>query len=71
MSAEQERAIRRLTGKKVLVLGDLDPESIRERTIMDPWGGSDDDFDASYTRIERCVRELIRLLADEDRAPTE
>ena len=66
MSAEQERAIRRLAGQNVIVLGDLDPESIRERTIMDPWGGSDDDFDASYARIERCVRELVRLLADDN-----
>ena len=71
MSAEQDRAIRRLTGTNVLVLGDLDPEPIRERTIMDPWGGSDDDFDASYARIERCVHELIRLLADEDTTPTQ
>ncbi len=66
MSAEQERAIRRLAGTNVLVLGDLDPEPIRERTIMDPWGGSDDDFDASYARIERCVRQLVLLLAGDE-----
>jgi protein-tyrosine-phosphatase len=50
-----------------LILGDLDPESVVERTIVDPMGCSDEVFDESYTRIERCIRELIDLTAD--RAP--
>jgi protein-tyrosine phosphatase len=66
MSAEQARTIRRLSKRRVhvLVLGDLDPESISSRTVIDPWGGSDAVFDASYDRIERCVRELVRLVGE-------
>jgi protein-tyrosine phosphatase len=46
-----------------LVLGDLDPDSIDTRTIVDPWGGPPELFDASYARIERCVGELVMLIA--------
>jgi protein-tyrosine phosphatase len=65
MSAEQARGIRarlRSSSARVLVLGDLDPLSITRRTVSDPWGGSDSDFDASYARINRCVRELAGLI---------
>lgn len=66
MSAEQARAIRRLSGPEpptILVLGDLDPLPIDARTIRDPWSESADVFDASYARIERCVRELASHLS--------
>lgn len=46
----------------ILVLGDLDPLPVRRRTIVDPWGSGDDVFEASYDRIERCVREFVQLL---------
>ncbi|HEY8832362.1 MAG TPA: hypothetical protein VIM21_07615 [Gemmatimonadaceae bacterium] len=65
MSAEQARGIRarlRSTPARVLVLGDLDPLPITRRTVSDPWGGSDSAFDASYSRIDRCVRELVGLI---------
>lgn len=66
MSGEQAHMIRRLAdpGAKVLVLGDLDPSPISARTIIDPWGASDAVFDESYARIDRCVRELVRLIAN-------
>jgi len=67
MSAEQARAIRarvRPGSTRVLVLGDLDPVPITRRTIADPWGGSDSAFVASYDRIDRCVRELARIIRD-------
>lgn len=46
---------------RVLVLGDFDPEPIREREIADPWGGAPSEFDASYARISRCVGALMRI----------
>jgi protein-tyrosine-phosphatase len=46
----------------VLVLGDLDPFAIESRTIRDPWNCAADVFDDSYARIDRCVRELVRLM---------
>jgi len=66
MAPEQARSLRALLGAlraPVLVLGDLDPESIESRTIPDPWGESDVVFDKSYDRIDRCVHELARLLS--------
>lgn len=46
----------------VVVLGDLDPQPIKRRTIQDPWNKSDAVFDASYSRIERCVLALCDVL---------
>ena len=66
MSEEQARSVRiRMVddSTRVLVLGDLDPNPIERRTILDPWGGPDAAFDASYDRIDRCVRELVRILS--------
>lgn len=64
MSASQARAIKRVAGAAstplVLVLGDLDPEPILTRTIVDPWGLANEVFDESYERIDRCIDELIR-----------
>jgi hypothetical protein len=46
----------------VLVLGDLDPDPIVARTILDPWNGAADVFDESYARIDRCTRMLVQLM---------
>lgn len=72
MAEEQAIALRRQFGDVrglVVVLGDLDPDSIRRRTILDPWGGDDAAFNASYSRVERCVRQLVYLVAETHRAP--
>jgi protein-tyrosine-phosphatase len=65
MSEEQARDIRARVKPStvVLVLGDLDPEPAHRRTILDPWGGPDAAFEASYQRIDRCVGELARIIA--------
>jgi len=69
MSASQSRAIRRVgrTQSNPLILGDLDPQPILSRTIVDPWGESDEVFGESYDRIDRCVRELIREMTSTSR----
>jgi len=63
MSGAQQRGIasRVAPGAQVLVLGDLDPLPIKQRTIPDPWEGPVDAFEESYDRITRCVRELVRI----------
>lgn len=48
----------------IVLLGDLDPIPIHGRAIQDPWSREDSVFESSYARIERCVAELARLLAD-------
>ena len=66
MSMAQARAIGRLAGPvspMIVVLGDLDPLPISTRTIRDPWSETAEVFDASYARIERCVRELASHLS--------
>jgi protein-tyrosine phosphatase len=47
----------------VVILGDLDPQPIRERAVRDPIGQSASVFEESYDRIERCVNEMVRILA--------
>lgn len=65
MSEEQAKSVRlrASAATRVLVLGDLDSHPIERRTILDPWGRPDAAFDASYARIDRCVRELVRILS--------
>jgi protein-tyrosine-phosphatase len=48
----------------VLVLGDLDPEPIDTRTILDPYARGRDSFELSYSRIDRCLAEMVRVLSD-------
>lgn len=60
MERAQAAALARTFGRDrdVLVLGDLDPEPIDTRTILDPYGRTEDEFEAVYARIDRCVRSL-------------
>jgi protein-tyrosine phosphatase len=65
MSEEQERYIRWKGARQstpVILLGDLDPGPIDARTILDPWNADAVAFRASYSRIDRCIREIAALL---------
>ena len=64
MSADQARVYRaRFTAANyVVVLGDLDPQPIDRRTILDPWNQGSEVFDDCYTRLDRCVRRLAELV---------
>ena len=46
----------------VVVLGDLDPERIDGRTIVDPLNCDESVFRSSYRRIDRCAVELAKLI---------
>lgn len=46
----------------VVVLGDLDPERIDGRTIVDPLNSDESVFRSSYQRIDRCAAELAKLI---------
>ena len=60
MSAEQAAVVRRRMRRDVvIVLGDLDPQTITQRTIRDPWSAGEDVFEASYARIDRCLPALM------------
>jgi protein-tyrosine phosphatase len=48
---------------RVLVLGDLDPEPIAQRTIIDPFGRGLGEFHSSYARIDRCTARLAAAIS--------
>jgi protein-tyrosine-phosphatase len=56
---------------RILVLGDLDSFPIEERGIPDPINQSREAFVDCYDRLDRCARELGRVLhrAARARAP--
>jgi protein-tyrosine-phosphatase len=56
------RTIRQAVAVPILVLGDLDPESIDTRAIPDPVDRSDAFFEKTYARIDRCVDEVVRAV---------
>lgn len=65
MDPAQGRAICERYGRSprdIVVLGDLDPATLAARTIRDPIEQSADVYEATYTRIERCVAQLVAAL---------
>ena len=54
----------RVPDDQILLLGDLDPQPIDTRTILDPYAGSPDDFRRCYERVQRCIDTLASVLAD-------
>lgn len=65
MNTEQRRELCRLTGRRpdqVVVLGDLDPEPVQRRTILDPYGHPEPVFEDVFDRIDRCVAELTNAI---------
>ena len=66
MSAAQHWAIRALFGRRghdVIILGDLDPEPIEAREILDPVEQPKEIFALSYSRIDRCIGEFVHATA--------
>lgn len=47
-----------------LILGDLDPKPVLSRTIPDPYGQSESEFDAVYQRIDDCLSALADSWSD-------
>ena len=63
MDPWQRRAVSALYGRDerdIVVLGDLDPGPIETRAILDPVEQPASAFEASYERIDRCLKELVR-----------
>ncbi|HET7157823.1 MAG TPA: hypothetical protein VFI62_02435 [Burkholderiales bacterium] len=69
MSEDQARGIRSRYGQSVrlVILGDLDPLSIKSRTITDPLGADAQLVEQVYSRIERCVEQIAGLIAESPR----
>jgi protein-tyrosine-phosphatase len=54
--------------RRVVVLGDLDPQPIETRTVRDPILQPLQVFSDTYARIDRCVAELYRHMTGEEPA---
>lgn len=66
MEAEQLARLNatfRARAPRVLVLGDLDPEPIARRSIVDPFGRGLGEFRSSYARIDRCTARLAAAIS--------
>ena len=65
MSANQARSVsrNRKPGTTIVVLGDLDPLPIESRTISDPNGRDVRTVARVFSRIDRCVEQLAKLIA--------
>ena len=66
MDEPQARVLRELFGRDardVIILGDLDPEPIETRTIQDPVEQPKEVFERCYSRINRCVNQLVQAVA--------
>jgi protein-tyrosine phosphatase len=63
MDAGQARTIERgyrVRPDAIVVAGDLDPNPIERRAILDPWGMAFEMFELSFQRLERCAQVLAR-----------
>jgi protein-tyrosine-phosphatase len=60
--AERVRRDFGTAGARIIVLGDLDPQPIESRAIIDPYGRDEATFAEVYARIDRCLAELVRGL---------
>lgn len=72
MDTDQAREIIQRFGRRpeeVLVLGDLDPAAIDTRTIRDPVEQPIHVFESTYARIDRCVSQLVKVIAGGGHAP--
>jgi protein-tyrosine phosphatase len=70
MDVAQETELRRRLGWRrgaALVLGDLDPQTVSRRRILDPVDQPVSVFDATYARIDRCVGALVGLVCGDTR----
>jgi protein-tyrosine-phosphatase len=48
--------------RKIVWLGDFDPEPVKTRAIPDPYGGDATVFEGCYRRIARCSARLAAAL---------
>lgn len=53
------RRLRRMGGATVVHMADLDPVWRGRRTIADPWGGSEVDFERAFDRIDAALATLV------------
>jgi len=62
MDSDQARLMTsmfRVNPVRIVIAGDLDPRFDATRGIIDPWNQSDDVFESSFNRLDRCAATLV------------
>jgi protein-tyrosine phosphatase len=65
MEPDQAEHIRhrfRVSGARLVVAGDLDPNVCPTRAIPDPWMQPVESFESSFDRLDRCAEALVSAL---------
>lgn len=52
----------RISPARIVIAGDLDPNFEKSRAIRDPWNQTEDVFEASFDRLDRCAATLVSIL---------
>jgi protein-tyrosine phosphatase len=60
--ATQMSRMFRVSPARIVIAGDLDPRFEASRAIVDPWNQSDDVFEASFNRLDRCAAALVTAI---------
>jgi protein-tyrosine phosphatase len=69
MDSDQARHLARMfpiSRARIVVAGDLDPQFGSSRGIADPWNRSQDVFESSFDRLDRCAATLLSTLQRAD-----
>lgn len=61
-NATRLRAAGSVPRERLFWLGDFDPTWAGKRAIIDPWGKPLVEFDRTFTRIDRCIVEVVEAL---------
>jgi protein-tyrosine phosphatase len=65
MDSDQERQLTRMfpiNRARIVIAGDLDPRFDASRAITDPWNRSQEVFESSFDRLDRCAATLVSIL---------
>jgi protein-tyrosine phosphatase len=60
--ARQMTGMFRVNPGRIVIAGDLDPMFGATRAITDPWNQSEDVYESSFNRLDRCAGALVTAL---------
>ncbi len=69
MDADQAHHLARMfpiERARIVIAGDLDPQSGANRGITDPWNRSGDVFESAFDRLDRCAQTLASIVQRRD-----
>lgn len=60
-ATQRDRLVRmmKVSPKRIVIAGDLDPTAAATRGVVDPWQKSIDVFESTFDRLDRCAATLV------------